>query len=92
VGSEVVGAGASLGKGIGGGALVASRGCVGGKWWTEGHPARGQAVGSVAAAASSGGGCAWEVVTGKCTGEAAGAATAAKGVGPERAGGFAWAV
>jgi hypothetical protein len=45
VGSAVVGAGVWVGASIGDGAPVATRGCVGGVWWTGGHPTRGRAVG-----------------------------------------------
>jgi hypothetical protein len=40
----VVGARVSVGAGIGDGAPEATRGCVGGDWWTCGHPTPWRAV------------------------------------------------
>jgi hypothetical protein len=44
VGAVVAGAGALDGAGVGDGAPVATRGCMGAVWRTRGHPTRGQTV------------------------------------------------
>jgi hypothetical protein len=49
----VVRAGVLVGEGIGDGAPVATRGCVGGVWWTWGHPTRGRAAGGVVVGAGA---------------------------------------
>jgi hypothetical protein len=61
VGGVVVGEGASVGAGVGGGAPVATRGCVRDVWLTGGHPTQGRAVHSAVVGAGEllGAGIGW---------------------------------